>query len=570
MIKKILFNKKYIKQYSFSLLFLLLNSLLLAWNPQITILLIDGAIKNQDLKMFIYLMVIYSILMIAENIFRYISNILFIRYGNNLIESLRISLLEHICGLSGDFFCRLKAGDIISTVYEDTANIKNFITSSIFNLFSDFFIAFPIIIYIIILAPKLLIAIIILYPFLLYSQHVYDKKIYEKSNNCRSSSSIFTIKLQEFVSSILPIALANEFNFYYKLLIEKISSMKLANQSLEVSALNRRFVLNIFTVILSVAVFSISGYQVVSGSLSLGGLTALLQYSGKLLIPIVSINNFRTQYKKTLVSMHRINSLYNESSQVKSAGNLTSPKKFSLNFNDISFNYNENIILKNINLEIKPKQKIAIVGNSGSGKTTIINILLRLWDVQAGEILLNNKNFYDYDLSSYRNEISVVSQNACLFNGTIYENIVLNEINITQEQILSVLKIVELEDLLKNLEFGIETMIGDRGITLSGGQKQRIILARALIKNTNFIILDEATSSLDTITEAKIFKNLKENYDKKTILIITHRVSTLKDCDCIYVINAGEIVEKGKYETLIKNKHFFYDLSRNKVDNKLY
>jgi subfamily B ATP-binding cassette protein MsbA len=222
-------------------------------------------------------------------------------------------------------------------------------------------------------------------------------------------------------------------------------------------------------------------------------------------------------------------------------------------YHNVNFEYVKGKpVLKNINLEIKSGQTVALVGNSGGGKTTVSALLPRFYDVTGGEITLDGINIKDIELNNLRNQIAVVFQDNFLFGGTIRENITFGNENITQEQLDSAVKSACLEEFVASLPEGLDTVVGERGVTLSGGQKQRVAIARAFIKNAPILILDEATSALDNKSEAIVQQAIDNLMKNRTVLVIAHRLSTVRHADKIVVINNGEIAESGTHDELIK------------------
>ena len=243
----------------------------------------------------------------------------------------------------------------------------------------------------------------------------------------------------------------------------------------------------------------------------------------------------------------------------------------NIEFKDVWFEYVENVpVLKNINLQIKQGETIALVGNSGGGKTTIVNLLPRFYDIKSGSISIDGIDIRDYTLESLRQNIAVVFQDNFLFSGTIRDNILLGNENATEEQINQAVKMAYLDEFIASLKDGLNTQIGERGILLSGGQKQRVAIARAFLKDAPIIILDEATSALDNKAEAIVQKAIDNLMQDKTVFVIAHRLSTVRNADKIAVINEGQLVELGNHDELmsIENGQYkaLYDMQFKKQE----
>ena len=226
----------------------------------------------------------------------------------------------------------------------------------------------------------------------------------------------------------------------------------------------------------------------------------------------------------------------------------------------MNFSYSNNKILKNINYTFKPGKVYALVGATGCGKSTIINLLYRLWDVESGEITINDKNIKEYNLYSLRKNIAIVSQNTFLFDDTIENNLTLNNNRIKMEDYIEVCKRIGIDEFISKLPDGYQTQVGENGVKLSGGQRQRIAIARMILQSKDILIFDEATSALDNITQEYILDNLRQYYENKIVIMIAHRLSTIRKADEIVVMNQGQIVEIGNHESLMQKKQYYYQL----------
>ena len=277
--------------------------------------------------------------------------------------------------------------------------------------------------------------------------------------------------------------------------------------------------------------------------------------------PIKMIGFLLTNIQSLFVAMGRMFELFDCETNIKSKENAIEFKQVSkdIEFKNVSFNYIDNIpVIHTINFSIKKGETIALVGNSGGGKSTIVSLIPRLYDINSGSIEIDGIDIKNYDLDTLRNGISFVFQDIFLFSGTIKENIILSNNKISDEDLNKVIKACKLEELVNSLPDGINTIIGERGVTLSGGERQRIAIARAMIKNSSIIILDEATSSLDNESEADVQIALENLIKDKTVFLIAHRLSTIKSADRILVINNGELVEQGTHDELLSKSDSHY------------
>lgn len=317
-------------------------------------------------------------------------------------------------------------------------------------------------------------------------------------------------------------------------------------------------------IIVSIGIAGTIGYgshlimteQITSGNF-VSFITALIL----LYTPVKNIGNNLNAVQFSFFAIEHIFTILDSQPQIKNRENPIELNKCpeNISFKDVNFEYIDNVpVLKNINLEIKQGETVAFVGNSGGGKTTIVNLLPRFYDIKSGSIKINNIDIRDYSLESLRENISVVFQDNFLFSGTIQDNILLGCKTATQEDINKAIKMAYLDEFIASLQDGLNTQIGERGILLSGGQKQRVAIARAFLKNAPIIILDEATSALDNKAEAIVQKAIDNLMQDKTVFVIAHRLSTIQNADKIVVINQGEIIETGKHNELLNIENGAY------------
>lgn len=302
-------------------------------------------------------------------------------------------------------------------------------------------------------------------------------------------------------------------------------------------------------------------YLIGKGMLTAGGFAAFTASVIMLYQPIKSMGNDLNAVQLSFLAMERVFSLLRTDPKIRNKSQAKVLKKISdgIEYKDVCFEYvKDRPVLKHVNLKIKLGETVAFVGNSGGGKTTLVNLLSRFYDVTGGSIEVDGKDIRDLDLDSLRDKISVVFQDNFLFNGTIRENILLGKEDATEQELQSAVKSAYLDEFIGGLKKGLDTKIGERGVLLSGGQKQRVAIARAFIKNAPIVVLDEATSALDNKSEAIVQKAIDNLMEDKTVLVIAHRLSTVRNADKIAVVNYGEIVEIGTHKQLSRKKDGIY------------
>ena len=302
-------------------------------------------------------------------------------------------------------------------------------------------------------------------------------------------------------------------------------------------------------------VLGVGTYLINSGQMTAGGFASFVTSLLLLYKPVKTLGNTLTNIQTLFVALGRVFELFDLEPEIKDLPNAVSLDGFndSITFEDVNFEYiPEHPVLKNLNLKVKKNETLAIVGNSGGGKSTIVNLIPRFYDIQSGSIKIDGKDIRDFTLSSLRKNISMVFQDNFLYSGTVRENIMMGNENATKDELNLAIESAHLQDVIAELPEGLDTMLGERGMTLSGGQRQRVAIARAMLRNAPIVILDEATSALDNESEAIVQKAMDNLMAERTVFIIAHRLSTIKNADRIAVINEGELVELGTHDELMQ------------------
>jgi ABC-type bacteriocin/lantibiotic exporter with double-glycine peptidase domain len=313
-----------------------------------------------------------------------------------------------------------------------------------------------------------------------------------------------------------------------------------------------------------IVILWVGAYSVIKGDMSVGQLLAFNALLAYFLDPIKNLINLQPMMQTAIVASDRLGEILDlELEKSESEDKKIAPKtlKGLIEFKDLDFRYGtRQLVLKNINLKINSGEKIAFVGESGSGKTTLVKLLLNLYKWEKGEILINGYNVKDINMNYLREHIAYISQDIFLFSGTIYENLTLGIENPDMETVIESAKMAKAHDFINEMPLRYETMLEENGSNLSGGQKQRLAITRALLKKPDILIMDEATSNLDSITEKAIEHTINEHTQGITTLIIAHRLSTIMRCDKIYVMDRGEFVESGTHHELMQKKSLYYEL----------
>ena len=306
----------------------------------------------------------------------------------------------------------------------------------------------------------------------------------------------------------------------------------------------------------------IGGVEVIKGTITSGNIAEFIVYVNQLTFPVTSLGWVTSLIQRASASQKRINEFLQTQPEIVSLSSDKIKLKGGIEFKDVSFTYPDTGIqaIKNISFKVEPGQFIAIIGRTGCGKSTIANLLLRMYDADQGDVLIDNKRIEKLDLNTYRDQVGFVPQEVFLFSDTIFNNIAFGLSVAEPNQVEQAAKDAALYDNIIGFEKSFETMIGERGITLSGGQKQRLSIARALIKEPQILIFDDCLSAIDTRTEEEILNNLGRLMNNKTSILIAHRVSTIKNADKILVMDGGEIIEQGTHHELMALKSTYFEL----------
>lgn len=474
---------------------------------------------------------------------------------------LLLGYFKHIYRLPIKFFATRKVGDIL-TRFSDAFTIKNILTSVTLSLIIDIVMTVASAIILGIMNKTLFIVVVILTLIdaaLIFIFKEPYKRINLKQMEAGASLNSTLIENLKGMETI-------KINVAEEKVIEKIEREYIKNLRI---AFNESVLSNIQESISGVTssvgnlvLMFVGATMVIEGEITLGSLMAFTALSSYFMGPIGRLISLQLSIQQASISLKRISEIYEvEEEQQDDEKIKIDTIEGDITLENITFRYgSRSPVIKNLSLTIPKGKKVALVGESGSGKTTISKLLLKSYDVEEGEIKISGYNINELDVYSLRKSIAYVPQNVELFSGSIKENVVLGKENVGYEQIKNACEDAGCSSFIEKLPSKHNTFLEEAGGGLSGGEKQRIALARALIKNTKFLILDEATSNLDFVSEAKIYNTLFVKSKNKTMLIIAHRLSTIRNCDIIYVLDKGEVVEVGSHETLLEKKGYYYNL----------
>ncbi len=519
---------------------------------------------NVKALMLICFVVLAAILL--KNLFAYLSMYFLNPIRNRIVNDMRSSMYAKILQLPVGYFSEQRKGDIMSKLSNDLGDVESSTISVLESLFREPITILLYFIYMIILSPQLTVFLLIFLPvsgFILGRIGRSLKK--ENKRVLQQFGSLFST-IEETLGGIRIIKAFNA----EKKIQEKFEKENEAMYHLKNKANRRRDLASPVSEALGVtAVLCIllyGGRLVLSGdpsfTLNAGDFLAYIAIFTQLIQPLKALSSASYNIQKGAASIERIEALISEHVGIKDLPNAKELKSFndSIELKNVSFYYEEKAILKNINLKIQKGKTLALVGSSGAGKSTLADLIPRFIDAAEGEVLIDGENIKNYTLHSVRNQMGIVTQEAILFNDSIANNISLGKDDAALEEIRQAARIANAASFIEGKEEGYDTNIGDRGMKLSGGERQRVTIARAVLKNPPILILDEATSSLDTESERLVQDAINNLMNNRTSIVIAHRLSTIRHADEIIVLQKGEIVERGTHESLIEQNGFYRKL----------
>ncbi|HHW37504.1 MAG TPA: ABC transporter ATP-binding protein [Bacillales bacterium] len=539
--------------------------------PLILKYVLDDIIGNETMatndkihELFVIMGIAFLIFMVLRPPIEYYRQYYAQWVSSKILYDIRDQLFAHIQKLSLRYYSNTKAGEVISRVINDVEQTKSFVITGLMNVWIDLmtiFIALGIMFW---MDVKLTFIAIILFPFYgFFVKYFYGRLRYLTRVRSQALAEVQG-HLHERVQGV-PVIRSFALEDYEQKEFDK-KNRKFLDKALEHTSWNAKTfaVVNTITDIAPLIVIAFAGYAVITKDITVGTMMAFVTYMDKLYSPLRRLINSSTTLTQAIASMDRVFEFIDEEYDIVDKPNAVELKKVEgkITFDKVSFKYNEKdpLVLKELSLDVKPGETIALVGMSGGGKSSLVSLIPRFYDVTSGRILLDGIDIRDFKARTLRDKIGMVLQDNILFSESVKMNILMGNPHATDEEVIQAAKAANAHDFIMDLPAGYDTKVGERGVKLSGGQKQRVAIARVFLKNPPLLILDEATSALDLESEHLIQEALDKLAKDRTTFIVAHRLATITHADRIVLIEYGEITEVGTHEELMEKQGGYYDL----------
>ena len=555
------YSKKYLNKIFLSGLL----SVLVAGSTSAIAWLLDPAIekifieKDQSLIYIIPLLIIVAFT--TKGLSLYFAKSTMINVGESIKKNLQYDMVNTLLVTDTEIIDKKHSGKFISNLTYDVNHITNLLSNALLTLFKDSLTLIGLLLVMFLQNWKLALISIVMIPLASISAKTLGKRINKVTTEAQQKSGYLTTYLVELFKNHKLIKIFQKEEYEKNRADKYLSNLKEKNQKIQTVFIRLSPIMETLTGIMIAVLIFYSGKLISNNELDINNFFSFLAAMMLAYQPVRALSGLNMTLNQGVSAASRILPIIDQKNVIKESLNAKSIqiKKSNVEFKNVNFSYNveEKITLNSINLKFMGGKMTSLVGHSGSGKSTILNLIPRFYDAQSGDILIDDQSIYNSTLKSLRNQISMVSQETTLFDDTILNNIKYAKETATDDEIYHSARLSFCEDFINKLPNKFDTLIGENGVRLSGGEKQRLSIARAMLKKSSIILLDEATSSLDAETEAKIQDALKTLTEGKTTIVIAHRLSTILNSSNIYVINSGKVIDSGNHDILIKKSEIY-------------
>ena len=553
------FLKKYRVRMIVGLILVFITSLLVLINPQISGMIVDEVIEGQHYEKLGILLLIMIGVTLVRSLLRFTFLMCFESSSQGLVYDMREEAYRKLMKEDFNFFNKNRTGDLMSRQTGDMDAVRHMVSHVIYFSFENILVFLMALVMIFSVNVKMALCMLIVLPFTLavtLSQRRHIKPAFDRVRDCFSSLNAFA---QETIAGNRVVkAFAKE---DYEL--EKFDR---ENDGYRDAQLNAALIwmkyipmFEILSQCLTIILMIMGGFMVIDGEMTIGNMVTVNGYLWMLNSPLRQAGWIINDLQRFLTAIEKIYKVYTTEPDIKQPEHVVEKRKLkgSVTFDHVNYYTNDDTVLKDISFHVEPGQTIGIIGATGSGKSSLINLICRFYDVNQGRVLVDDIDVRNLDLQTLRGNIGIAMQDVFLFSDTIEGNIAYGNPDCTFEQVQAAAKIANADEFIREIPEGYDTIIGERGVGLSGGQKQRISLARAILKDPSIIILDDTTSAIDMETESMIQNELKKISDERTVFIIAHRISSIIHADQILVLDNGRLVERGTHEQLLAKKGYY-------------
>jgi len=514
---------------------------------------LDSLLLKKDMEMLLLLPIAIILLFLFKGVFDYGQAYLMNYVGLRIVADIREKLYNHLQTLSLSFFTKTPTGILISRITNDVNLIQGSVSNAVTGLIKDAFTVIGLIGVVLYRDWKLGLTALLIFSFVIIPIKEFGKRLRRFSRKSQQRMGSITTFLHETISGNRIVKAFNMEEYEKRRFAEENNRFfKIVFQRVKVRALSHPLMELLGGIAVAIIVW-VGGYRVIQGELTPGAFFSFMTALFMLYAPIRDLNKVNLEVQEGMAAAIRVFELLDTASEVKEEKEAISlpPVSRGVDFHNITFRYGEETILKDISLHVNVGEVIALVGMSGAGKTSLVNLLPRFYDVEKGQILIDGHDIRTVTFKSLRDQIALVTQQTILFNDTVRNNIAYGNIGgCSEREILEAAKAAYAHDFIMKLPEGYDTLIGEQGVKLSGGERQRLSIARALLKNAPILILDEATSSLDSDSETEVQKALDQLMRGRTVFVIAHRLSTIRNAHRIIVLSEGQVVEQGTHTEL--------------------
>ena len=559
-IRLLCYCKPYKVRLAVALLCMIMSALFGIIPPWLIKNIVDDVLIKKQVGMLNLLAVGLVALYILKAVFAYCHMYLMTWVGQKIIIDIRLELYDHTQRLSLSTLYSKRSGEFLSRITNDVATLQNILASVVVDFVVQGSTFIGIICFLLFINWKLTLATFIVIPLAVFIIDNASSRLREVGKVIQERLAMVAAIAQEALSSIRIVrSFATEEDEYSRFREQSNRHFSAVMKGTQVRGILEG-VVEVILILALAFILWLGGRDVINGKLTAGALLAFLTYIGLLVQPLRTLSRVVSTVQQGVASADRVFEILDQENEVPISPNpiIHSPMDGNIRFDNVWFAYDEpRWVIKGLDLEIKRGEKIAIVGSTGAGKSTLADLVMRFYDPQKGRVLVDGFDIKDLDLKSYRRQIGVVQQDPVLMKGSLAYNIGYGYAGADDEDLVRAARIAGIYDFIKSLPDGFDSMVGERGVTLSGGQRQRVAIARAVVRDPRILIMDEATSSLDVLIEQQVQEAMQNAMEGRTSIIIAHRLSTVRDADRIVVLSGGVLVEQGTHDELLAlNGHY--------------